>query len=201
MAEFKFSCPQCGQKIRGDVGYAGLPINCPACQQPIVVPPPPSQSPIPPASRAAAIKPPGRFKLPVLKKFKLPPKRTLVIAGAGAAMLLAVIITSILLWLLEFHTDHLEKLDGFKRQQKHNGILCMANSPATAQPGKSSWYRPANIATRLFQPPSRSPAAKPPWRFGCKTGTTAILSFFPPVAREILETVVPSSWKKLYPET
>ncbi len=95
MAEFKFSCPQCGQKIRGDAGYAGLPINCPACQRAIVVPSPPTQSSIPPASRAAAIKPPGRFKLPVLKKFKLPPKRTLVIAGAGAAVLLALIITSI----------------------------------------------------------------------------------------------------------
>jgi DNA-directed RNA polymerase subunit RPC12/RpoP len=97
MAEFKFSCPQCGQKIRGDVGYAGLPINCPACQQPIVVPPPPSQSPIPPATRAAAVKPPGRFKLPVLKRFKLPPRRILLIAGVSAAALAAVIITTIYL--------------------------------------------------------------------------------------------------------
>lgn len=95
MAEFKFSCPQCGQNIRGDVGYAGLQINCPACQQSIVVPPPPSQSPIPPATRAAAVRQPGRFKLPVLKRFKLPAKRTLSIAGAGAAVLAAVIITTI----------------------------------------------------------------------------------------------------------
>jgi hypothetical protein len=95
MAEFKFSCPQCGQKIRGDVGYAGLPIICPACQQPIVVPSPPTQSPIPPATRAAAVKPHGRFKLPVLKRFKMPAKRTLLIAGASAAVLAVVITTTI----------------------------------------------------------------------------------------------------------
>lgn len=38
MAEFKFFCPQCGQQIQCDTGYAGTRINCPACQQPIVVP-------------------------------------------------------------------------------------------------------------------------------------------------------------------
>ena len=38
MPEFKFPCPQCGQQIQCDTGYAGTQINCPACQQPIVVP-------------------------------------------------------------------------------------------------------------------------------------------------------------------
>ena len=38
MAEFKFFCPQCGQQIQCDIGYCGNQINCPACQQPIVVP-------------------------------------------------------------------------------------------------------------------------------------------------------------------
>ena len=38
MAEFKFSCPQCGQHIQCDTGYFGVQINCPACQQAIVVP-------------------------------------------------------------------------------------------------------------------------------------------------------------------
>ena len=38
MAEFKFSCPQCGQNIQCDTSYSGRQINCPACQQPIVVP-------------------------------------------------------------------------------------------------------------------------------------------------------------------
>ena len=38
MAEFKFSCPQCGQHIQCDPGYSGAQINCPSCQQSIVVP-------------------------------------------------------------------------------------------------------------------------------------------------------------------
>jgi ribosomal protein S27E len=40
MAEFKFPCPQCGQQIQCDTGYAGTQINCPACQQIIVAPRP-----------------------------------------------------------------------------------------------------------------------------------------------------------------
>jgi hypothetical protein len=42
MAEFKFPCPQCGQQIQCDAGYAGTQINCPACKRPIVVPQMPS---------------------------------------------------------------------------------------------------------------------------------------------------------------
>jgi len=38
MAEFKFPCPRCGQNIQCDTGYSGTQINCPVCQQPIVVP-------------------------------------------------------------------------------------------------------------------------------------------------------------------
>jgi hypothetical protein len=38
MAEFKFSCPQCGQHIQCDTSYSGTQINCPVCQQSIVVP-------------------------------------------------------------------------------------------------------------------------------------------------------------------
>ncbi|HEX7618853.1 MAG TPA: LamG domain-containing protein [Verrucomicrobiae bacterium] len=40
MAEFKFPCPSCGQQIQCDAGYGGSQINCPACQQSIVVPKP-----------------------------------------------------------------------------------------------------------------------------------------------------------------
>jgi hypothetical protein len=38
MAEFNFSCPQCGQRIQCDTTYSGKQINCPVCQKPIVVP-------------------------------------------------------------------------------------------------------------------------------------------------------------------
>ncbi len=38
MSEFKFSCPRCGQHILCDAPWSGREINCPACQQPLVVP-------------------------------------------------------------------------------------------------------------------------------------------------------------------
>ncbi len=37
-AEFKFSCPSCGQHIRCDTSYSGKEINCPACRKQIRVP-------------------------------------------------------------------------------------------------------------------------------------------------------------------
>ena len=39
MAEFNFSCQQCGQHIQCDASYVGSRINCPACQLSIIVPP------------------------------------------------------------------------------------------------------------------------------------------------------------------
>ena len=52
MAEFKFSCPKCGQHIQCDADYAGAQINCPTCQQAIVVPQAPrfAAAPIPPST-------------------------------------------------------------------------------------------------------------------------------------------------------
>jgi len=38
MAEFKFSCPLCNQRIQCDTGYAGMQINCPSCNKAIIVP-------------------------------------------------------------------------------------------------------------------------------------------------------------------
>jgi DNA-directed RNA polymerase subunit RPC12/RpoP len=38
MAEHKFACPQCGQKIQCETTHIGSRINCPACQQSIMVP-------------------------------------------------------------------------------------------------------------------------------------------------------------------
>lgn len=55
MAEFKFPCPQCRQKIQCDASCVGTRINCPACQQSIIVPPaPPSVAP--PGERVIQIK-------------------------------------------------------------------------------------------------------------------------------------------------
>jgi hypothetical protein len=38
MAEFKFFCPHCGRQIQCDTSYSGTQINCPVCQQAIIVP-------------------------------------------------------------------------------------------------------------------------------------------------------------------
>jgi len=52
MNEFKFSCPNCQQNIQATPEYAGMEINCPSCQTPIVVPQP---------SQAAAPRPVGKL--------------------------------------------------------------------------------------------------------------------------------------------
>jgi hypothetical protein len=38
MSEFKFLCPECGQKILCDTAYSGAQIACPTCQKVITVP-------------------------------------------------------------------------------------------------------------------------------------------------------------------
>ncbi len=55
MAEFKFTCPQCKQHIQCDSSYVGFQINCPACQQAIIVPPQPPTV-VPPGERTIQIK-------------------------------------------------------------------------------------------------------------------------------------------------
>jgi DNA-directed RNA polymerase subunit RPC12/RpoP len=38
MSEFKFLCPECGQKILGDAAYSGTQVACPTCQKNITIP-------------------------------------------------------------------------------------------------------------------------------------------------------------------
>ncbi len=38
MSDFKFFCPDCGQKIAYDQGYSGQPVTCPTCQKSFVAP-------------------------------------------------------------------------------------------------------------------------------------------------------------------
>jgi outer membrane lipoprotein-sorting protein len=59
MAEFKFACPQCGQHIQCDSGYSGAQINCPSCQQSIVVPQAPRIAAAPHAVPPPPLAPPG----------------------------------------------------------------------------------------------------------------------------------------------
>ena len=99
MAEFKFSCPQCGQHIQCDGVYSGAQINCPSCQQAIVVPQAPSAAAAPPSvlttATANAPAPAGqRFagtsaaQLPVPKKSNL--MRNVLIITASIVVLAAL---------------------------------------------------------------------------------------------------------------
>jgi len=38
MSEFKFLCPECGQKILADTAYTGAGVACPTCQKTITIP-------------------------------------------------------------------------------------------------------------------------------------------------------------------
>lgn len=64
MAEFKFSCPHCSQHIQCDTGYAGMQINCPACQKAIVIPQAPRSAAAPPAASAPPPPPPPSSLVP-----------------------------------------------------------------------------------------------------------------------------------------
>jgi hypothetical protein len=84
MAEFKFFCPQCGQHILCDTGHSGMQINCPVCQQSIVVPRAPVAAPITPQaapvySLPQSMAPPGgRYPVtPVAQRAVTTKSRTL----------------------------------------------------------------------------------------------------------------------------
>ena len=79
MAEFKFTCPQCKQHIQCDSGYVGSQINCPACQQAIVVPLQPPTV-VPPGERTIQI------KVSLLRKMALIGAGALLAVGIGAAI-------------------------------------------------------------------------------------------------------------------
>ena len=58
MAEMKFSCPQCGQHIGYNEGWAGHQIECPACQSAIIVPH--IQTPLPSTAVFAPVSEPAK---------------------------------------------------------------------------------------------------------------------------------------------
>jgi hypothetical protein len=76
MPELKFFCPQCRQKIQCDATYAGSHINCPACQQSILVP----ASSVPPPAVSSA-EPVVQIKISTLKKAALITASVLLVAG------------------------------------------------------------------------------------------------------------------------
>ncbi len=98
MTEFKFTCPQCKQRIACDPSYAGTQINCPACRQAIVAPPVPQQ---PATSDERTI----RIKASRLRKAVL----------TGLCLLLAagVVAPALLYWQWVRPWQHVVNLDYF----------------------------------------------------------------------------------------
>src|SRR6266705_1524005 len=47
MAEFKFACLHCGQKIQVDELWSGHELQCPSCHKNLTVPPNPAAAPAP----------------------------------------------------------------------------------------------------------------------------------------------------------
>jgi hypothetical protein len=98
MNAFKFSCPHCQQNIEATPEYAGLQINCPNCQTPMVVPKVPT----------AAVPKPGKLtKVPstvqygattpaiataIARKAKKPRVGLYVGLGVGAVVAVAAIL-------------------------------------------------------------------------------------------------------------
>jgi hypothetical protein len=79
MSEFKFLCPECGQKILCDASLSGSRITCPACQKSLTIPDAPfvaSPAVMQPAAAAAAVAAPP----PLIQH---PPSRTLPAAPAA----------------------------------------------------------------------------------------------------------------------
>ena len=91
MAEFKFFCPQCGQHIQCDTGYAGRQINCPVCQQAIVVPSPT------PVSTPATASPSLRRGTPVLAAEREPvPVKSCLVRNSLIVMAVVLILAGLI---------------------------------------------------------------------------------------------------------
>ncbi|HEY5233306.1 MAG TPA: LamG domain-containing protein [Verrucomicrobiae bacterium] len=96
MAEFKFSCPQCGQNIQCGTGYAGTQINCPTCQKPIVVPPampvPPQTAPSPAIRRGTPVLAAGQQSSGAPVRAKSRKMRNILLIAAAVVVLAVLVI-------------------------------------------------------------------------------------------------------------
>lgn len=81
MSEFKFLCPECGQKILGDTAYGGASIVCPTCQKTITIPAAASVAP----PRVAFVNPPP---LPAPTPPRASPSPSSRLSGLAAASLI-----------------------------------------------------------------------------------------------------------------
>jgi DNA-directed RNA polymerase subunit RPC12/RpoP len=78
MGNFKFNCPNCGQKILGDTSYIGHEIPCPTCRNTLTVPKPSAATAAPVAQSLAATIP-----LPAMQETRLEPRKLCPLAVAS----------------------------------------------------------------------------------------------------------------------
>jgi predicted RNase H-related nuclease YkuK (DUF458 family)/outer membrane lipoprotein-sorting protein len=118
MAEFKFSCPQCDQHILCDTGYAGAQINCPTCNQLIVVPQAPRSAAAPP-SMPPSLSIPARQTTPAPaapRQFNVPGRQP-VVQAKSRTLRNVLVFTSVVVVLAAlgyggwvFYTKHKAKV-------------------------------------------------------------------------------------------
>jgi outer membrane lipoprotein-sorting protein len=149
MAEFKFSCPQCGQHIQCDVGYSGAQINCPTCKQSIVVPPaPPSAAPPP-----APVAPPPAMSIaarqtapaPAAPRQFVPPGRPPAAKAKSNTLRNVLIITASVVLLAALGAG------GWIFYSKHKQKVAAKGNPAAqvAAPSADSTMQALGILTKV----------------------------------------------------
>ncbi len=134
MIEFKFPCPNCGQRLQANDSHSGAQINCPACQKPLVVPhlpgTPPGEPalaarPFPPAASEPAFPPRQR---PVSAGNRSRTKWVVIWAATGLLVLgaIAFVLASGLLSRLESLSTSGPGKEAASQKDSHN--------PAAANP-------------------------------------------------------------------
>jgi hypothetical protein len=89
MAEFKFSCPACGQNITCDSAYAGKETQCPACLRAIIVP-------LPASAAQSSREPVLQIKISTLKRWTVISLSALLVIGIAWFTIVALTKVTVL---------------------------------------------------------------------------------------------------------
>ena len=115
MPEFKFTCPGCGQHIVCDDGYAGMCIQCPACQSGFVVPEarlPALPVPCNVSTDSRQVRRTGALRVPTNERVRTPNRETWINLGVGFGIAVVTAVVPMLnfifafLWILVHEMGH-----------------------------------------------------------------------------------------------
>jgi len=93
MAQYKFSCPGCGQHFAGDFGYCGLQMTCPACQREFIVPSPGTSAPVASATAPRAQR--TTVALPAKLPLRPPSQTAAPVAAKTSGLAVASLVCSV----------------------------------------------------------------------------------------------------------